>query len=233
MLIYTTTERQTHSASFLPNSKHIRRTCFLREIRGRQSGRVWSAAGIHHLLPLPTTCYSSSNTAPAPRVLSPRGSPSSMGCTSSACGAVKGFPVRSVHPNATSSTLREAKKGTKSFFNSKWITKATQIHSHRCFITSPAQAAWNWDTSGPPLYSKQGHTDQLRQLQQELFDKFQVLRTDTPTGSERYELIPSKVHQTLVISAPHRYRTVVWKHLNWLDFTSPLTLQGVLAQAQC
>ena len=92
---------------------------------------------------------------------------SSVGCTSSACKALKQFPPSCALTPLLQHWGEKKKKGRKFFFSSRWIPKATQTHSHRCFITSPAQAARNWDTSGPPFYSAQVRTDELHQLWQE------------------------------------------------------------------
>lgn len=106
MPIYSTAERQTHSASFLSNSTHIRKMCFLREIRGRQSGQARSAARIHRLLSASHNCCSSLHPAPAQRILCHGGSPKGLhefflqSSETVSCGSC----------NTTSSTLRGNKR---------------------------------------------------------------------------------------------------------------------------
>lgn len=122
--------------SFLSNSSTSTQHASL-EVGGRQSGQAWSAALLTISSPLSTMCYSGLYMAPALHVLCHGGSPSSMGCTSFACRALQQFPVWC---NTTSSTLREKKRNKGVFFNSKGLPKATQIHFHIYFRTSPAQA---------------------------------------------------------------------------------------------
>lgn len=154
-----------------------------------------------------------------------------MGCMSSSCRALKQFPVWVVTP------LLQHWGGIKkeqSFLQLQMNPQSNTNPSHICFITSPAQAAWNWDTSGPPFHSAQAHNDQLYQLWEEGgdFDKFWESRTAAPTGSMSCCLMPTTVHQSLAIS--HHTDSEIWRGNTYTDFTwhQPWTCKVLLAQAQ-